>query len=191
MIPTKQETRLQTSLSTAHREHAASLNAFAFYKVHDRVLAEDLVQDVFLKTWVYLLKNGKINLMRAFLFHVLNNLVVDQYRKQKTTSLDVLVEKGFEPSVDESARLFNTLDGKAALLLILRLPEKYQRVLRMRFVQSLSLKEISLLTGQSPNTVAVQVHRGVAKLRVLYDTPEKTLLLPLAFSKKVRHYKTK
>lgn len=39
----------------------------------------------------------------------------------------------------------------------------------MRFVQDLSLTEISLITGQSKNTVAVQVHRGLKKLRTLYD----------------------
>lgn len=184
MLPTKQETALQTTLATAHKEYAKGLNTYAFYKVHNRELGEDLVQDVFLKTWLYLVKNGKIDLMKAFLYHVLNNLVVDHYRKRKTTSLDVLLDKGFEPSVDESARLFNTIDGKAALLLVGQLPEKYQKVLRMRYVQTLTLKEIATLTGQSANTVAVQIHRGLTKLRSIYNTPEKTLLLPLAFPKK-------
>jgi DNA-directed RNA polymerase specialized sigma24 family protein len=41
--------------------------------------------------------------------------------------------------------------------------------MRMRYVQDLSLKEMSLLTGQTENTVAVQAHRGLAKLRVLYE----------------------
>jgi RNA polymerase sigma-70 factor (ECF subfamily) len=107
--------------------------------------------------------------MKAFLYHVLNNLIVDQYRKHKTTSLDTLLEKGFEPSVSDSGRLFNVLDGKAAFLLIQSLPKKYQKVMRMRYVQELSLKEISLITGQSKNTIAVQVHRGLAKLKLLYN----------------------
>jgi RNA polymerase sigma-70 factor (ECF subfamily) len=110
--------------------------------------------------------------MKAFLYHILNNLIVDEYRKHKTVSLDVLLEKGFEPKALHSGsprRLFNFLDGKAALILIQRLPEKYQMVLRMRYVQDLSLKEISLITGQSKNTIAVQIHRGLERLKELYN----------------------
>jgi len=107
--------------------------------------------------------------MKAFLYHVLNQLIIDEYRKYKTSSLDVLLEKGYEPSIDHSERLFNTIDGKTALHLIQHLPVKYQTIMRMRYAQDLSLKEISLITGQSRNAVAVQAHRGLGKLRVLYN----------------------
>lgn len=62
------------------------------------------------------------------------------------------------------------MDGKRALLLISRLPEKYREVIRMRYVQDLSLKEISLITGKSKNTIAVQMHRGLEKLKKLYTS---------------------
>ena len=107
--------------------------------------------------------------MKAFLYHVLNGLIIDEYRKQKATSLDTLIEKGFEPGVDDSEKLLNIFDGKAALLLIGQLPEKYQKVIRMRYVRLLSLKEISLITGESKNTIAVQIHRGLFKLKLLYN----------------------
>ncbi len=38
----------------------------------------------------------------------------------------------------------------------------------MKYMQDLSLKEISILTGQSKNTIAVQLHRGLEKLKILY-----------------------
>ena len=141
---------------------------FNFYKYIEKE-GEDLVQDTFTKTWGYLVRGGKIDVMKAFLYHVLNNLIIDEYRKRKTTSLDALFEKGFEPGVDHSERLFNILDGKAALLLIQRLPLKYRRVMKMRYMQNLSLKEIALITGQSKNATAVQVHRGLKKLKQFYN----------------------
>jgi RNA polymerase sigma-70 factor (ECF subfamily) len=110
--------------------------------------------------------------MKAFLYHILNNLIVDEYRKHKTASLDVLLEKGFEPSAAGSGRLPNVLDGKSALLLIARLPLTYQKVMRMRYVQDLSLKEMSLITGRSQNSLAVQAHRGLEKLKLLYTSAE-------------------
>ena len=128
-----------------------------------------MVQDTFMKTWLYLVKGGKIDLMRAFLYHVLNNLIVDEYRKNKTSSLDILLEKGFEPSTGNSDPLIDFLDGKKAILLIQRLPETYHQVMRMRHVQDLSLQEISLLTGQTKNSIAVQLHRGLQKHRIIYE----------------------
>ena len=164
----QQKVRQQAVLTLAHNDYEKGLNAHAFFKIHDHAMGEDLVQDTFMKTWAYLVKGGKIDVMKAFLYHVLNNLIIDEYRKRKTTSLDVLLEKGYEPSIDHAENLFNILDGKAALLLIQRLPIKYQKVMRMRYTQSLSLKEMAIITGQSKNAMAVQVHRGLGKLKLLY-----------------------
>jgi DNA-directed RNA polymerase specialized sigma24 family protein len=63
----------------------------------------------------------------------------------------------------------NILDGKKAITLIQKLPLKYQKIMRMKYVQDLSLKEMSLITGQSKNALAVQMHRGLEKLKLLYD----------------------
>lgn len=117
-----------------------------------------------------MVKGGKIDLMRAFLYHVLNNLIIDEYRKKKTSSLDIMIENGFEPSTGTSDPMINFLDGKKAIFLIQRLPEVYRKVMRMRYVQDLSLREISLITGQSKNAIAVQLHRGLEKLRFLYSS---------------------
>ncbi|MFH1171637.1 MAG: RNA polymerase sigma factor [bacterium] len=160
---------LSEDLTSAYHDHGKGLRTHAFFRVPDRTMSEDLVQDTFAKTWRYLLRGGKIDVMRAFLYHILNHLIVDEYRKQKTVSLDALLEKGFEPSVDLTERLENVLDGRNALQLIQRLPEKYQKVMRMRYIQHLSLHEMSLLVGQSKNTVAVQAYRGLKKLQTLYQ----------------------
>ena len=171
MLTSKQEAVQRALLTIAHSDYGKGLNSHAFFKVSDRAISENLVQDTFLKTWGYLVKGGKIEVMKAFLYHILNNLIIDEYRrrKNKNSSLDALLEKGFEPSARDSGRLFDILDGKTALLLIQRLPVTYQKVMKMRYVQDLSLAEMSLITKQSKNTVAVQVHRGLEKLKVLYD----------------------
>ncbi|MFZ3020002.1 MAG: RNA polymerase sigma factor [Minisyncoccia bacterium] len=167
MTPT-QETQRQGQLTDAHTSFNTALNAHAFFKVHDHKVGEDLVQDTFMKTWAYLVKGGEIEVMKAFLYHILNNLIIDQYRKHKTASLDELLESGFEPSENHSETLMNNLDGKAAMLLIHRLPFSYQKIMRMKYIQDLSLTEMSLITGQTKNTIAVKVHRGLEKLKILY-----------------------
>jgi RNA polymerase sigma-70 factor, ECF subfamily len=167
-MTTKQLTQRNELLTTAHRNYGKALNEHAFFRVHNRSTSEDMVQDTFLKTWSYLVRGGKIELMKSFLYHVLNDLIIDGYRKHKTSSLDVMIENGFEPATDGAERIVDIMDGKAAVLLIQRLPEKYRKVMRMRYVQDMSLEEISLLTQQTRNTVAVQIHRGLKHLREMY-----------------------
>jgi RNA polymerase sigma-70 factor (ECF subfamily) len=168
MTPEEEKQR-QGVLTTAHHDFSKGLTSHAFFKLHNQAMSDDLVQDTFMKTWKYLAKEGKIDVMKAFLYHILNNLIIDEYRKRKNASLDVLLEKGYEPSMDNRERMVDLLDGKAALLLIARLPEKYQKIMRMRYVQDLTLQEMALVTGESKNTMAVQLHRGLAKLKLLYN----------------------
>lgn len=165
----KQSVRLQTKLSNAHQDYKNMLNAYALTKVNDPALSEDLVQQAFMKTWIYLVKNGKIELMKAFLYRVLNNLIVDEYRKHKASSLDAIMEKGYEPKAKEPDSLSNQIDGKRAMFLINDLPEKYKKVMQMRYAEDLSPKEIHLITGQSKNLITVQTFRGLEKLRQLYN----------------------
>ncbi len=170
MTPTE-KTERQGVLNVAHNDFGKTLNSYAFFKVSDHAMGQDLVQDTFIKTWRYLVKGGKIDKMKAFLYHILNNLIIDEYRKRKnkSVSLDVLLEDGFDPGVTERERSDNIFDGKGAVLMIKHLPLMYQNVMRMKYLQDLSLKEISLITGQTKNTVAVQLHRGLIKLKLLYS----------------------
>jgi RNA polymerase sigma-70 factor (ECF subfamily) len=155
-------------LTKAHHDFSRELIRFANMKVSNAALSDDLVQDTFMKTWEYLQNTGKIDLMRAFLYHVLNCLIVDEYRKKKALSLDLLVENGFELEAINSENIFNTIDEKALLLLIKKLPEKYRNVITMRYTKDMSLVEMSTIAHRPPNTMSVQVHRGVVKLRALY-----------------------
>jgi DNA-directed RNA polymerase specialized sigma24 family protein len=117
-MTSKQDTKRGVVLTQAHHDFSNGMNSYSFFKVHNHATSDDLVQDTFMKTWKYLARGGKIEIMKAFLYHVLNNLIVDEYRKRKTGSLDVLLEKGFEPSVNQTEDIFNVFDGKIALLLI-------------------------------------------------------------------------
>jgi len=40
--------------------------------------------------------------------------------------------------------------------------------MRMKYVEDMSLDEMSEETGKTKNSLAVQIHRGLEKLKVLY-----------------------
>lgn len=89
MLTKLQEKQQRVLLTTAHNDYGVALNKHSYFKLGNRSQSTDLVQDTFIKTWSYLVKGGKIEVMKAFLYHVLNNLIVDEYRKRKTVSHEV------------------------------------------------------------------------------------------------------
>lgn len=168
MVSIQEKRALQHIMGLAHSNFEKGLKKHAQFRLSDSAICDDLVQDTFMKAWMYLVKAGKVDLMKPFLYHVLNCLIIDEYRKRKSQSLDVLLEKGFELGSDDYERTVDVFDGAAAMKLIGKLPVAYQKIMTLRYVDDLSLTEISAITGQTKNTIAVKTHRGMEKLRVLY-----------------------
>jgi RNA polymerase sigma-70 factor (ECF subfamily) len=141
------------------------------FRVSEHDLSIEFVQDVFMKTWKYLSEGKEISNLKSFLYQIAHNIVIDHYRKRKPeSSLDILEEdSGFEPGVDETQSMMDKIDGEEALKLLDRLPEIYKEVIFMKYVEELTLSEISEIVGETENTIAVRIHRGIGKLRKLYE----------------------
>jgi RNA polymerase sigma-70 factor (ECF subfamily) len=167
-MTSQKEISLKDTLATAYETFEKGLLVHAKFRISDPAMCDELVQDTFIKTWNYLLREGKIDLMKPFLYHILNCLIIDEYRRHKNFSLDRLISDGFDIRDDVIERHINELDGEALAKLITSLPAPYASMLQMRYIEDLTLKEIADKTGCTKNTAAVQVHRGLAKLRTLY-----------------------
>lgn len=137
-----------------------------YFRVYDRDRAQELMQDTFMKTWEYLSRGKEVENLRAFLYRVANNLVIDSTRKKKESSLDALQENGFEP-VSHATGSDVIAEAARFVELLHKIEPKYRVPVRMRFLDDLSPKEIALALGESENVVSVRIHRGVAQLRKL------------------------
>lgn len=154
--------------NAAYANFAKALTRRARYKITNHELADQLVQDTFLKIWLQIIGKKKIDSMKSLLFYILNYLIIDEYRKKKPVSLEALAERGFEAWTDDSERLFNKIDAGFVVLLIPKMTQKYRRVVTLRYMDEHSLQEIAVKTGLSKQTVAVQIHRGLEQLAVLF-----------------------
>ena len=147
---------------------------FVIFKLSDREKAKDILQDVFMRTWIFISKNGKINNMRAFLYKVAGNAVIDEYRRQnrrdnKLDSLETMAEDGYDPGFDDTDSLIEKLDGEKAMKLVNELPEIYAEVLFLRFSENKDISEIAEITGRPNNTVSVQLNRGIKQLKIIMN----------------------
>lgn len=156
----------------AFDEHADALFRHASIRLSDREQAIDVVHDTFTKAWGYIREGHTVRSFRPFLYKILNNLIIDTYRKKKEASLDELMEgEGVDESAFEDLRsgsleeMVNALDAKLAVEVIADLPDLYREVITLRFVDGLGPKEISVLIEESENVVSVRIHRGIKLLQ--------------------------
>ncbi|MBX9765248.1 RNA polymerase sigma factor, partial [Patescibacteria group bacterium] len=76
----------------AYNTHSDALFRHAFFRLSDRERALDLTQDTFIKAWDYVRGGGDVRSPKSFLFRILNNLIIDEYRRSKSESLDKKLE---------------------------------------------------------------------------------------------------
>ena len=172
------DSREEKAFLEAFEAHADALYRHAYFRISDKERAYDLAQDTFLKAWDYVAGGGTIKQYKSFLYRVLHNLIIDEYRKKKSSSLDELLENekiagAVEAQLSEgSVREAEEALDEVGLVEKIRshipeLPDDYRVVLTLRFIDDLSIGEIAETVGVSENVISVRIHRGVAKLRVL------------------------
>lgn len=169
----------EEKLLEAYNLYSDEIFRFSLFKLNNREKAKDILQETFMKTWLYISKGGEINNMRAFLYRTAGNTIIDEYRKQNRTdnkleSLEDMSEYGFDPGFDDIESLIDKIDGEQAMAMIHQLPEIYSEVLFLRYSGNQSIPEIAEILGQTENTISVRINRGIKKLREIYNKDYKT-----------------
>jgi len=152
----------------AYDELGDALFRHSFFRVSNRDVALDMVQDTFVKTWQHVERGEKILNLKAYLYHVMNNLVIDYYRKSKSSSLDTLLDDGFDPS-DSSVDIEEKAEMSLVMNAVGKLPEDDRQLVVMRHVDGLSITEIAEAIDESENVVSVRLHRAIKNLKKLYN----------------------
>jgi RNA polymerase sigma factor (sigma-70 family) len=173
MTPTEEwAANVERDFLAAYEANADMLFRHCLLRVRDRDRAKDIVQETFSRTWVYLSEGKKIDYIKAFLFRVANNLIVDGSRRQKSSSLDAMMdEDGFEVVDTDSTDPTERQGIRDALRLLDTLDEIYKVAITMRFMDEMSPGKIAKVLGISENAVSVRIHRGIDQLQKLYNKP--------------------
>lgn len=170
MVKKLQDT-VEESFLKAYDEYADAIFRHCYYRVYDRERGKDLMQETFIRVWEYLAKGETVDNMRAFLYRIANNLIIDESRKKKEQSLEALQEVGFDPGIDVRDHLNNKIEKDRVLVTLQQLDEPYRDIILMRYVSDLSPSEIADVIGESANTVSVRIYRGLKQLRSLLAEP--------------------
>lgn len=154
----------------AYDQFADAIFRHCVFRVSDRESAKDITQGTFVRLWDYMSQGKKVDNMRAMLYRIANNLIIDEYRKRKYDSLDKMRdEEGFDIGFEIKRDIEAKDEYSQAMGLLERLPEKHRETLVMRHIDGLSIKEIAHLTHESENVISVRIHRAIEKLKLFRE----------------------
>jgi len=142
---------------------------FLYFRVGNRAVAVDITQDTFTKVWTYILSGKTIDYPEAFLYRAAKNALVDYYKKQKSSSLDYMMDSGYDPeSHKDTDEIMRQDDIASVRTLVETLDEESKQIIFLRYTEEKPIEEIAALYGKSVNAMTVAIHRIIKKLRVTY-----------------------
>ena len=178
-----------TSFQKLFSRHKQRIFNYINSKVLDTDISNDILQETFIKVFK-ILRKGSYSEQGKFLPWVLrisHNLVMDHFRKVKRSK--VIYEKDLYNSFSNIKSSDNSFKervisdktlSKTLSLMIDELPESQKEIVKLRFFQNLSFKEIAEINNISINTALGRVRYSLNNLRKTMNKSKlKTELLEL------------
>jgi RNA polymerase sigma-70 factor (ECF subfamily) len=149
----------------AYAAHSNELFGFAVRSLGDAGLAEEAVQETFLRAW----RAGErfdpqIGSLRTWLFAILRNVVIDLGRAR--ASRPGLADGGIEPSVEPFDEALLSWQIEEAMR---RIGEQHRQVLVETYYRGRPYAEVAEELGVPEGTVKSRVYYGLRALRVVLE----------------------
>lgn len=149
----------------AYAAHSGELYGFAVRSLGDTGLAEEAVQETFVRAW----RAGErfdpeLGSLRTWLFAILRNVVIDLGRARAVRP--AVAEGGVEPSVEPFEEALSAWQIEEAMR---RLGEEHRRVIFETYYRGRPYAEVAVELGIPEGTVKSRVYYGLRALRVVLE----------------------
>jgi RNA polymerase sigma-70 factor (ECF subfamily) len=149
----------------AYAAHSGELYGFALRSLGDSGLAEEAVQETFVRAWRAGERfNPEIGSLRTWLFAILRNVVIDLGRAR--ASRPRVAEGGIEPSVEPLEQALLSWQIEEAMR---RIGEDHRQVLVETHFRGRPYNEVAAELGVPEGTVKSRVYYGLKALRVVLE----------------------
>jgi RNA polymerase sigma-70 factor (ECF subfamily) len=157
--------RQERDVREAYAAHSGELYGFAMRSLGDSGLAEEAVQETFVRAW----RAGErfdpeIGSLRTWLFAILRNVVIDLSRARAARPR--VAEGGIEPSVEPLEQALLAWQVEEAMR---RIGEDHRRVLLETHFRGRPYTEVAAELGVPEGTVKSRVYYGLKALRVVLE----------------------
>jgi RNA polymerase sigma-70 factor (ECF subfamily) len=157
----------------AYDLHLDEIYRFVFFKVNNREEAQDLTSQVFLNVWNHIQNNKKLEVgtLRAFLYTIARNTVIDHYRAKSKSSQGNLTDDDAETLIDERSDLHHAAEIKSEYARVLemtqQLKDEYREIIILKYVEELSNAEIAKILNKTKGNVRILSFRALQALKEL------------------------
>jgi RNA polymerase sigma-70 factor, ECF subfamily len=155
---------LMKALDQIYNEYHRGLLGFIRRRVDDPSLAEDLLQDVFVKAHSRLDTLANRSRIQAWIYQIARNTIIDHHRTRKI--VDPLPEDMAQPSM-RSREEYQEL-SRCVLPMMSLLPEEYRQALILSDLEGLPLKEVAERLNLSLPGAKSRVQRGRERLKRIF-----------------------
>jgi RNA polymerase sigma-70 factor (ECF subfamily) len=142
--------------------HKAMVYSIAWHFLHDRAVAEELAQDVFLELYRNWSSMQSAQHIVFWLRKVTSRRSIDVMRKRKTRA-ETSLEETAEPTALE--RVHDSMLSSYLERMVASLPEKQRIVIVLRYQEGMEPEEIADTLEMNVSTVKSQITRGLDLLR--------------------------
>ncbi len=155
-----------------YERYSLGIFRFLFAHLDDRLDAEDLTEEVFIRAWRSLPNYKEQGVpFSAFLYRVAHNALIDHYRTRNHMNRDVEIDEGILRDIgpDPGDLAIAGIEAKELRRVMQQLREEYRTVLVARFLNDLSPEETAQIMGKTVGAVRVLQHRALAAMRKLLE----------------------
>lgn len=144
---------------------------FVYFKVAGHEETEDIVSEVFLKAWNYIISNTEkeVKSFSGLLYRIARNAIIDYYRKRAGSPENLSEDQDVGDEGKWCQDLNKQIDNQQIIAAIKKLKQEYQEVLTLRYVDDLQIDEIAEITGKGNVAVRVTLHRALKKLQEIVE----------------------
>ena len=156
-----------------YRENLRLVYRYVYGKTGNREEAEDLTSQIFIKAMRGLDLQRGTHSGQAWLFQVARTTIADYWRayyRGATSSLDDLLEVGWEGPTDKEPPLVSSRAADRVQDILQALPERDREVLTCRFLLNLSVRETAARMGLTEVNTKVLQYRALKHATHIEDT---------------------
>lgn len=147
-------------------EYMERIYRFAYFLLQDKIKAEDVTQETFLRAWKsigrFSPKDG--GTFQAYLFAIARNLVTDVRRKKPTISLSEIDDPPYIDDIEE--RLIRGQKKERVREVLQRLSPLEQHMVILRFFEDLPFADIAKALEMKEGAIRVRLHRVLKGLKM-------------------------
>lgn len=151
-----------------YKMHNRSIYKYIFYLTQDPMLAEDLLQETFLRAWKQTTYKKQANEL-TWLRIIARNLVYDHFRRKRLIQFITFAKEHDRPASNSSLDyILQDEQRKALYTALATLSVQHREVLLLRKIEKCSIAETAIILNCSEDQVKNRQKAALQKLRIVW-----------------------